>query len=75
MKNKIEYFFDCSSPWTYLAFKGITDLSKKKDFELIWKPILVGGIFNTTNPSVYEERNNPNPVKEKLKYYFEDLKD
>ena len=66
MKNKIEYFFDCSSPWTYLAFKGITDLSKKKDFELIWKPILVGGIFNT---------NNPNPVKKKINYYFEDLKD
>ena len=75
MKNKIEYFFDCSSPWTYLAFKGITDLSKKKDFELIWKPILVGGIFNTINPSVYEARNNPNPVKEKINYYFEDLKD
>ena len=75
MKNKIEYFFDCSSPWTYLAFKGITDLSKKKNFELIWKPILVGGIFNTTNPSVYEARNNPNPVKEKINYYFEDLKD
>ena len=75
MKNKIEYFFDCSSPWTYLAFKGITDLSKKKDFELIWKPILVGGIFNTTNPSVYEARNNPNPVNEKINYYFEDLKD
>ena len=75
MKNKIEYFFDCSSPWTYLAFKGITDLSKKKDFELIWKPILVGGIFNTTNPSVYEARNNPNPIKEKINYYFEDLKD
>ena len=75
MKNKIEYFFDCSSPWTYLAFKGIIDLSKKKDFELIWKPILVGGIFNTINPSVYEARNNPNPVKEKINYYFEDLKD
>ena len=75
MKNKIEYFFDCSSPWTYLAFKGITDLSKRKDFELIWKPILVGGIFNTINPSVYEARKNPNPVKEKINYYFEDLKD
>ena len=75
MKNKIEFFFDCSSPWTYLAFKGITDLSKKKDFELLWKPILVGGIFNTTNPSVYEARKNPNPVKEKINYYFEDLKD
>ena len=47
----------------------------KKDFELIWKPILVGGIFNTTNPSVYKARNNPNPVKEKSTYYFKDLKD
>ena len=55
MKNKIEYFFDFSSPWTYLAFKGITDLSKK-DFEVIWKPILVGGIFDTTNPNVYEAK-------------------
>ena len=69
MSKRIEYYFDCSSPWTYLAFKGITDLYKKKDFELIWKPILVGGIFNTTNPSVYKARNNPNPVKEKLTYY------
>ncbi len=75
MRKKIEYYFDCSSPWTYLAYKGITDLYKKKDFELIWKPILVGGIFNTINPSVYEARKNPNPVKEKLIYYFKDLKD
>ena len=37
MSNKIEFYFDYSSPWTYLAFKGITDLYKKKDFELIWK--------------------------------------
>ena len=39
------------------------------------KPILVGGIFNTTNPSVYEAKNKPNPVKEKINYYFKDLKD
>ncbi len=75
MTKKIEYYFDCSSPWTYLAFRGIMDLSKKKYFDLVWKPILVGGIFNTTNPSVYEARKNPNPVKEKLIYYFKDLKD
>ena len=33
------------------------------------------GIFNTTNQGVYEARKNPNPVKEKINYYFEDLKD
>jgi len=38
MKN-IEYFFDCSSPWTYLSFRGILELRDKKDFEIVWKPI------------------------------------
>ena len=56
MTKKIEYFLDCSSPWTYLSFRGILNLKKTKDFEIIWKPILVGGIFNSINPSVYESR-------------------
>ena len=64
--KKIEYYLDCSSPWTYLSFRGILELRKDKKFEIVWKPILVGGIFNSTNPSVYETRKNP--VKEKLEY-------
>ena len=73
MSNKVEYFLDCSSPWTYLSFKGMQELSKQKSFEIIWKPILVGGIFNTINPSVYESRQNP--IKEKLVYSQKDLDD
>lgn len=73
MSNKIEYFLDCSSPWTYLSFRGMQELSKRKSFEIIWKPILVGGIFNTINPSVYESRQNP--IKEKLVYSQKDLDD
>ena len=69
----IEYYLDCSSPWTYLSFRGILELKKKKNFEIIWKPILVGGIFNSINPSVYENRKNP--VKEKLQYSQKDLQD
>ena len=71
--KKIEYFLDCSSPWTYLSFRGILELRKKKEFEIIWKHILVGGIFNTTNPSVYESRKNP--IKEKLDYSQKDMAD
>ena len=71
--KKIEYYLDCSSPWTYLSFRGILDLQRKKDFEIVWKPILVGGIFNSINPSVYESRENP--VKEKAAYSKKDLKD
>ena len=73
MSRKLEYFFDCSSPWTYLSFRGILELRKNKELEIIWKPILVGGIFNSTNPSVYESRQNP--VKEKLEYYQKDMAD
>ena len=73
MSRKLEYFFDCSSPWTYLSFRGILELRKNKKFEIIWKPILVGGIFNSTNPSVYESRKNP--VKEKMEYSQKDMAD
>ena len=72
-KSKLEFFFDCSSPWTYLAFKEIENLSSRLNLELVWKPILVGGIFNTINPSVYESRSNP--VKPKATYSQKDLKD
>ena len=73
MTNKLEFFYDCSSPWTYLAFEGIESLSKRQNYQLVWKPILVGGIFNLTNPSVYESRSNP--VKEKLAYSQKDMND
>lgn len=73
MDNKIEFFFDCSSPWTYLAFKEIIPLAERNNCEIIWMPILVGGIFNAINPSVYELRANP--VKEKLQYATKDMAD
>ena len=73
MKSKIEFFYDCSSPWTYLAFVEVEKLVTRHKLDLIWKPILVGGIFNTINPSVYETRANP--VKAKQQYSKKDLKD
>ena len=59
----IEFFFDCSSPWTYLAFHNIQPLAKEFGADITWRPILVGGVFNTVNPSVYESRDNPVPAK------------
>ena len=41
--------------------------------ELVCRPILVGGIFNTITPSVYESRRNP--VKPKATYSQKDLND
>jgi 2-hydroxychromene-2-carboxylate isomerase len=69
----IEFFFDCSSPWTYLAFHNIQPLAKEFGAEISWRPILVGGIFNTANPSVYASRNMPVPLK--ANYEKKDLAD
>ena len=59
----IEFFFDCSSPWTYLAFHNIQPMAAELGVAIAWRPILVGGIFNTVNPSVYASRENPVPAK------------
>ena len=45
--TRFEFFFDCSSPWTYLAFENVQPIALRHDVEIEWRPILVGGIFNT----------------------------
>ena len=69
----IEFFFDCSSPWTYLAFHNIQPLAAELKVPIRWRPILVGGIFNSVNPSVYAMRENPVPAK--WAYMLKDLQD
>jgi len=69
----IEFFFDCSSPWTYLAFHNIQPMAAELGAQIDWRPILVGGIFNSVNPSVYESRKTPVPAK--AAYMLKDLQD
>jgi 2-hydroxychromene-2-carboxylate isomerase len=73
MPKQVEFFYDCSSPWTYLAFSKIEEVATRNGAELVWRPILVGGVFNAVNPSVYETRERP--VKPKARYYAKDLQD
>lgn len=70
---KFEFFFDCSSPWTYLAFSRIHSVIEKYNLDPIWKPILVGGVFNEVNKDIYSQRENPNPRK--FKYSRKDMQD
>jgi 2-hydroxychromene-2-carboxylate isomerase len=69
----IEFYFDCSSPWTYLGFERIQPLAAELGAEIAWKPILVGGVFNAVNQSVYHERDNPVPAK--AAYQAKDMAD
>lgn len=73
----IEFFFDCSSPWTYFAFTRIIPLTERLQVPIIWRPILVGGVFNAVNQEVYAARekmfNATN--SRRLNYYLKDLQD
>jgi 2-hydroxychromene-2-carboxylate isomerase len=69
----IECFFDCSSPWTWLAFHKLRPLAAELGETVDWKPVLVGGIFNAVNSSVYESRERGVPAKQA--YLRKDLMD
>lgn len=73
MARQLDFYFDCSSPWTYLAFHAIQPLAAETGVEIVWKPILVGGVFNAVNRTVYQNRAKPNPLKQA--YMLKDLAD
>jgi 2-hydroxychromene-2-carboxylate isomerase len=70
---RLEFFFDCSSPWTYLGFHRMVQLSAELHQPVAWRPFLVGGVFNTVNPSVYRSRETPVPAKQS--YMAKDMAD
>lgn len=61
---ELEFFFDISSPWTYLAFTNVQPMAAELGATIRWKPFMVGGVFNTVNPTVYESRRTPVPAKQ-----------
>jgi 2-hydroxychromene-2-carboxylate isomerase len=69
----LEMCFDCGSPWTYFAFHAIQPLARDLGIDITWRPVLVGGIFNAVNPSVYESRMNAVPAKRR--YMHKDILD
>ena len=71
MARFLDFYFDCSSPWTYLAFHAVQPLAAELGAEIVWKPILVGGVFNAVNQTVYDSRATPNPRKQA--YMLKDL--
>jgi 2-hydroxychromene-2-carboxylate isomerase len=56
MSERIEFFYDLSSPWTYLAFTNLFGVIERTGYGATLRPILVGGVFNAVNPGVYAAR-------------------
>ena len=63
MVAKLTFFYDLSSPWTYLAFNNIQSIIEETQASVVWRPFLVGGVFNAVNQGVYTARSNPTDPK------------
>ena len=48
MSKKVEFFFDVGSPTTYLAWTQLPALCAEAGAELVYRPMLLGGVFQAT---------------------------
>ena len=68
MTKQVEFLFDVGSPYSYLAYKQLPKIAKAKGAEIIWTPVLLGGIFQATG------NHSPIEVPAKGRYSLIDLK-
>jgi 2-hydroxychromene-2-carboxylate isomerase len=73
MTTRLEFFYDLSSPWTYLAFTNLAGVVERTGQSATLRPILVGGVFNAVNPGVYAARAASDAIK--VKHSWKVLKD
>ena len=74
-KPTLEFFYDCSSPWTYLAFTRMIPMAQELGVDVQWRPILVGGVFNAVNQELYSKRASAAANERQFRYYLKDLGD
>ena len=43
--RKVQFYFDYNSPYSYFASFQIEDLCQRNGAELLWQPVVLGGIF------------------------------
>ncbi len=46
--KKLEFFFDLSSPYSYMAATQMKPLAEKTGAELVWRPMVLGAVFKAT---------------------------
>ncbi|UVM52335.1 MULTISPECIES: 2-hydroxychromene-2-carboxylate isomerase [unclassified Pseudomonas] len=67
MSKTVEFFFDLGSPATYLAYTQLPKICEQTDSRLIYKPMLLGGVFKATGNA------SPVTIPAKGRYMFQDL--
>ncbi|MET0948539.1 2-hydroxychromene-2-carboxylate isomerase [Pseudomonas sp. ADAK2] len=67
MSKTVEFYFDLGSPATYLAYTQLPKICAQTDSQLIYIPMLLGGVFKATGNA------SPATIPAKGRYMFQDL--
>lgn len=67
MTKSVEFFFDLGSPATYLAYTQLPGICEQTGSQLIYRPMLLGGVFKATGNA------SPATIAAKGRYMFVDL--
>ncbi|MFL1515240.1 2-hydroxychromene-2-carboxylate isomerase [Pseudomonas prosekii] len=67
MSKTVEFFFDLGSPATYLAYTQLPKICAQTNSQLVYKPMLLGGVFKATGNA------SPAMIPAKGRYMFKDL--
>ncbi len=67
MTKQVEFFFDVGSPASYLAWTQLPGLCAEAGAELVYRPFLLGGVFQSTG------NKSPMDIPVKGRYVFDDL--
>ena len=70
---RIECFFDCASPWSYIGVSNLLTITARLGIEVSWRPVVVGFVFAEVNQGVYLERRLSAPPL-KLAYENRELR-
>jgi 2-hydroxychromene-2-carboxylate isomerase len=46
--RRVEFFFDFGSPTAYLAWTQLPNIAAQCGAEIVWRPMLLGGVFKAT---------------------------
>ncbi|WHS58694.1 2-hydroxychromene-2-carboxylate isomerase [Pseudomonas sp. G2-4] len=67
MSKSVEFYFDLGSPTTYLAYTQLPTLCAQTNSQLVYRPMLLGGVFKATGNA------SPVTIPAKGPYLFKDL--
>ncbi len=46
--KSVEFYFDLGSPYSYLAYYRLLQIAEQQEIQVVYKPILLGGVFKAT---------------------------